>query len=203
MLPGDAGARVSRRAASRICGSDRGRADVLGADAHAEQARGQALQHRHRGDEERIGSGTSSAALAPPSTGTRTLFWMPTCAACVALVGQQAARLDRGEVALRRARPSRSCAASRLAAATASWIARLMPTPPTGDIACAASPMQSRPGRYHCVRRSTATVSSLTSSQLAGPRAMRAASNGAACDDLRRGTPRGPRAGAPRRRPSR
>ena len=35
--------------------------------------------------------------------------------------------------------------ASRLAAATASWIARLIPTPPTGDIACAASPMQSSP----------------------------------------------------------
>src|SRR3954465_4055936 len=30
--------------------------------------------------------------------------------------------------------------ARRLAAATASWTARLIPTPPTGDIACAASP---------------------------------------------------------------
>ena len=36
-----------------------------------------------------------------------------------------------------------------LAVATASWIARLMPTPPTGDMAWAASPMQSSPGRYH------------------------------------------------------
>ena len=69
----------------------------------------------------------------------------------------------------RRASASRRAtgAASMLAAATASWIARLMPTPPTGDIACAASPMQSRPGRYHCRRRSTLTVRSLMSSQLA------------------------------------
>src|SRR5438445_1365359 len=40
-----------------------------------------------------------------------------------------------------------------------------MPTPPIGDIACAASPMQRRPGRYHWDRRSTHTVKSLTSSQ--------------------------------------
>ena len=33
------------------------------------------------------------------------------------------------------------------AAATASWIARLMPIPPIGDMACAASPIASRPGR--------------------------------------------------------
>ncbi len=40
-----------------------------------------------------------------------------------------------------------------------------MPTPPTGDIACAASPMQRSPGRYHRRSRSTLTVSSFTSSQ--------------------------------------
>jgi hypothetical protein len=34
-----------------------------------------------------------------------------------------------------------------LAVATASWMARLIPTPPTGDMACAASPMHTRPGR--------------------------------------------------------
>ena len=49
-----------------------------------------------------------------------------------------------------------------LAVATASWIARLMPTPPIGDMAWAASPMQTRPGRAHCVSRSTVTVRSLT-----------------------------------------
>ena len=42
-----------------------------------------------------------------------------------------------------------------------------MPTPPTGDMACAASPMQSSPGREPLLSRSTVTVSNLTSSQLA------------------------------------
>jgi hypothetical protein len=60
---------------------------------------------------------------------------------------------------------SRSVAARRLAAATASWMARLMPTPPIGDIAWAESPMQSRPGRYQVLSRSMTTVRSLTSSQ--------------------------------------
>src|SRR2546423_146789 len=41
-----------------------------------------------------------------------------------------------------------------------------MPSPPTGDIACAASPIARYPGRCQRVRRSTRTVSSLTSSQL-------------------------------------
>ena len=52
-------------------------------------------------------------------------------------------------------RPARSGSASRLAAATASCTARLMPTPPIGDMAWAASPMQRRPGRYQRSRRST------------------------------------------------
>ena len=43
-------------------------------------------------------------------------------------------------------RPPRNRGPRMRAAATASWIARLMPTPPTGDIACAASPMQQQPG---------------------------------------------------------
>ncbi len=36
-----------------------------------------------------------------------------------------------------------------LAVATASCRAMLMPMPPTGDMAWAASPMQSRPGEHH------------------------------------------------------
>src|SRR5882762_4757680 len=44
-------------------------------------------------------------------------------------------------------------------------MARLMPTPPMGDMAWAASPMQRSPGRDHWVRRSTATVSRLMSFQ--------------------------------------
>jgi hypothetical protein len=61
--------------------------------------------------------------------------------------------------------PCRSGDVKMLAAATASWTARLMPTPPIGDIACAASPMHNRPGRDHRRNRSTRTVSSLISSQ--------------------------------------
>ena len=53
-------------------------------------------------------------------------------------------------------------APARLAVATASWMARLMPTPPMGDMACAASPMQTRPGRAQFLSRSTVTVRSLT-----------------------------------------
>ncbi len=62
--------------------------------------------------------------------------------------------------------PRASEAANKLAAATASCTARLMPTPPMGDIACAASPITSKPGRHHSSSRSTVTVSSFTSSQL-------------------------------------
>ncbi len=57
--------------------------------------------------------------------------------------------------------PPRSGAANTFAAATASWIARLIPTPPAGDIACAASPMHSRPGRCHRRSRLICTVSNL------------------------------------------
>ena len=44
-------------------------------------------------------------------------------------------------------------------------VLRLMPTPPIGDMAWAASPMHNRPGRCQIRNRSTATVSSLTSDQ--------------------------------------
>src|SRR5262249_4429087 len=62
--------------------------------------------------------------------------------------------------------PSLSGRQRMFAAATASCTARLMPTPPTGDIACAASPMQRSPVRYQRSSLSTATVRSLISSQL-------------------------------------
>ncbi len=52
-----------------------------------------------------------------------------------------------------------------LAAATASCMARLIPTPPTGDMACAASPMHSKPSVYHFSKWSIATLSSLISFQ--------------------------------------
>jgi hypothetical protein len=53
---------------------------------------------------------------------------------------------------------------SRFTASTASWIATLMPTPAMGDMACAASPRHSTPGRYQRRGRSARTVSSLTCS---------------------------------------
>ena len=66
-----------------------------------------------------------------------------------------------------------------------------MPTPPTGDIACAASPMHSRPGRYHCAQPVDLTVSSLTSSQLA-QLAARGRAATARPRRWRRGTPSSP-----------
>ena len=70
-----------------------------------------------------------------------------------------------------------------LAAATASWTARLIPTPPIGDMACAASPMHNSPARYHRRRRSTRTVRSLISSQSRSS-LMRSRANGMSRRDL-------------------
>ena len=55
--------------------------------------------------------------------------------------------------------------------------------PPIGDMACAASPMHSRPGRYQRLSRSTITVSNFTSSQVASAES-RSRSNGATERDL-------------------
>src|SRR5438034_2023161 len=98
------------------------------------------------------------------STRRTIRFWTSTWTRWVTRVGHSRRRCTRARSSAL-TRPSRSGAASRLAAATASWIARLMPTPPTGDIACGASPRQSTPGPNQRARRSTRTVSSFTSSQ--------------------------------------
>src|SRR5437773_2300482 len=98
------------------------------------------------------------------STRRTIRFWTSTWTRWVTRVGHSRRRCTRARSSAL-TRPSRSGAASRLAAATASWIARLMPTPPTGDIAGAASPRQSTPGRNQRASRSTRTVSSFTSSQ--------------------------------------
>ena len=100
-------------------------------------------------------------------------------AACAAL-------LHRCEMAGRHCARRRSGSASMLAAATASWTARLMPTPPTGDIAWAQSPMHRRPGRHQRSSRSTVTVSSLTRPSPAVRRPGRAR-NGAMLHDVARG----------------
>ena len=52
------------------------------------------------------------------------------------------------------------------AVATASCTARLIPTPPIGDIACAASPMSSAPGTCHSRTRFTLTVNNAMSSHV-------------------------------------
>ena len=56
--------------------------------------------------------------------------------------------------------------------ASASATAKLIPTPPTGDIACAASPITNNPSLYHLRSRFNCTSSSFTSSNevRAGPR---------------------------------
>jgi hypothetical protein len=87
------------------------------------------------------------------------------CTNCIALTCQARCRCTAASSS-NRTRPESSGAASRLAASTASWMAKLIPTPATGDMAWAASPMQSRPGRYQRVSRLAWTVSSRTCSQL-------------------------------------
>ena len=136
---------------------------MLGPHAHAEQAREQRAAAPARGDDadrQRHVAARRRRRRAPAPgrcSGSRPAS---SASPWSARGGAGAPRRGRR----RRRAPSRSLAASRLAAATASWIARLMPTPPTGDIACAASPMQSSPGLRPARSRSTATVSSLTSS---------------------------------------
>ena len=80
-----------------------------------------------------------------------SLFCTITCMRWVTRRRKLAPLLHGGEIGFASAFRRASGSARMLAAATASCTARLMPTPPIGDIACAASPMQSRPGR--CQRR--------------------------------------------------
>ena len=79
------------------------------------------------------------AGSAPPAGGACT-----RCTAWVIAAGGSR-RLRTAARSRSVTSPRRSGSASSLAAPTASWTAMLMPTPPTGDIACAASPMHSRP----------------------------------------------------------
>ena len=137
--------------------------DVLRPEPHADDACRQPPQHgipsEHPHRQRRL-----RRCRALRSTLLMTRFWIATCTRCVMRVGH-----SRRRCTARRsssvAPPSRSRGTRMLAVATASWIARLIPTPPTGDIACAASPMHSRPGRNQVSSRFTATVSSFTSSQ--------------------------------------
>ena len=130
----------------------------------------------------------------PANKGTKTARWRIRWTVCRTMVG---IRRRRSTAARSRSWtvPRSSAGARRSAAATASWMARLMPTPPTGDMAWAASPMQRRPGRHHCFRQSICTVSRLSWSQCASSPA-RSAIHG------RRRTSRSRKAGRPALRSS-
>ena len=140
------------------------RVHVLGPDADAEQPRRDAAQHRK--DAEELEEQRRLRPLVAGEHAADDPLLDGELQPLREAHRESAALLDRAQVVVRSTVPALSGAARRLAAATASCTARLMPTPPIGDIACAASPMQSRPGRHHCRSRSTVTLSSLTSSQL-------------------------------------
>ena len=152
--------------ASRAAPSADRRWTCSGRTPRPTKPRGNALQPRHRGDQSQRPAGPS-AARSPGFSADADDVVLDDRPASAA----SSAPETRGAAAPRRVRPPTgnrcaSFAASRLAVATASCTARLTPTPPTGDIACAASPMQSNPGRVQRFSRLIATVSSLTSSQL-------------------------------------
>ena len=88
------------------------------------------------------------AALASNGAMTR-LSCASFCAALDHACRQHPPLLHPVEQRIDIARRAPAAPARMFAAATASWIARLMPIPPIGRIACAASPIASKPGRCH------------------------------------------------------
>ena len=104
------------------------------------------------------------AGPSEPSTRSITRFCTVVCMSWMAFIGKVRRFCTRSRWSLVNC-PRRSGSARILAAAIASCTARLTPTPPIGDIACAASPIHNNPGRHQRVSRSTATVSRLISFQ--------------------------------------
>ena len=102
-------------------------------------------------------------ARRPSRIGVTSARCSSRCTACTSTVGSSLRRRTAASSAAVTV-PRRSGPASRVAAATASCTARLMPTPPTGDIACAASPMHSRPSTCQRLSRFSRTSRCLTSS---------------------------------------
>ena len=88
------------------------------------------------------------AGMISAACRTRCMPWMTT----VGTMRRRWIRANARASARPNTAPESSNGARMRAAATASCTARLIPTPPTGDIACAASPMHSTPGA--CQRRS-------------------------------------------------
>ena len=109
----------------------------------------------------RSSSGAFFGRRLPESAGDRIRFCTITWRRCTTRIGKLATLLHRREV--QSAHPSGAQRSGEVfAAATASWTARFTPTPATGDIACAASPMHRSPGRCQVRNRSILTVRSLT-----------------------------------------
>ena len=153
----------------------------------------------------RSGSGTVAALDAPGGGGSARAARGPASPACATRwkVWMTAAAQARRRWTARRwsvvtADPARSTGPRIRAAATASCTARLIPTPPTGDIAWAASPISSSPSAYQRRSRSSRTLSSLTSSKEARASA-RSPSQGTSSGQPRpeRGDPRRPAAARP------
>ena len=185
MRPGAAGLQgwTRRGAVAALRGRARGgassrsrRRDVLREGPETDDARGQALQARRAGDDAqerrrgrraRPGPGPGRARAGPgpgpASIRARNRRCTTRWRSWVATVGTRRRRRTRARSS-GPGTPARSRGARSRAAAAASWTARSMPTPPTGGMAYAASPMSRRPGRCQRRRRSTCTVSSSTSS---------------------------------------
>lgn len=133
---------------------------MLAADAQPQHARRDAAERRHAIQHaQRQRGAVDLAASAFSSTARCTVRWI-ACTTRTGNIRRACTFASSGSGS----RPVAIAAARMLAAATASWMARLIPTPPTGDMAWAASPIASSPGRCQRVRRSSETDSSFTSS---------------------------------------
>ena len=120
-----------------------------------------------RGDPGRDAHGTgrgSGRRRSAPSATAMARSWTRRCTRWMMRCGQPPPRLNALARCLVSPSAVRSGSARIRAAATASATARLIPTPPIGDIACAASPMNSKPSVYQRRSRLSCTSRSLTSS---------------------------------------
>ncbi len=120
--------------------------------------------------------------LSPDARPVTTRRWINACIPWITRVGhsRRSCTLSRSAT---ETGPLCSFSASRFAVATASCKARLIPTPPAGDMACAESPMQRSPSRHHWRRRLIWTVSSLIFGQSSSS-ATRSRRNGASSQCL-------------------
>ena len=135
----------------------RRRAHPLAPDAEADEPARESAAAAESG--RAAGRSAAPCVIGAPGCSSRPMT--RSCAAFCARLDdpgrEQPPLLHLVAAADRRRSPRASGPARMLAAATASWIARLMPMPPIGDMAWAASPIASRPGRCQLVSRSSLT----------------------------------------------